>query len=76
MIPRRTQSRRLLLVPILFLLGATGGCKQGPWTLWNSYAAHFIDGQGRVVDPQGGGRTTSEGQSYACLLYTSPSPRD
>jgi endoglucanase len=68
MIPRMTQSRRLLLVPVLFLLGATGGCKQGPWTLWNSYAAHFIDGQGRVVDPQGGGRTTSEGQSYALFF--------
>ncbi len=68
MIPRMTRSRRLLLVPILFLLGATGGCKQGPWTLWNSYAAHFIDGQGRVVDPQGGGRTTSEGQSYALFF--------
>ena len=68
MIPWMTRSRRLLLVPILFLLGATGGCKQGPWTLWNSYAAHFIDGQGRVVDPQGGGRTTSEGQSYALFF--------
>jgi endo-1,4-beta-D-glucanase Y len=68
MIPRMTRSRRLLLVSVLFWLGATGGCKQGPWTLWNSYAAHFIDGQGRVVDPQGGGRTTSEGQSYALFF--------
>ena len=68
MIPCEKLRRRLLLAPILFLLGATGGCKQGPWPLWNSYAAHFIDGQGRVSDPQGGGRTTSEGQSYALFF--------
>jgi endoglucanase len=49
-------------------MGTTGGCRQGPWTFWNAYAAHFIDGQGRVVDPQGGGRTTSEGQSYALFF--------
>ena len=24
---------------------ATGGCKQGPWPLWNSYSARFIDPQ-------------------------------
>jgi endoglucanase len=58
----------MLLVPFVFLLGGTGGCKQGPWTLWNSYATRFIDAQGRVIDPQGGGRTTSEGQSYALFF--------
>ena len=68
MIPRAMRSRRVLLVIILFLVGATGGCKQGPWTLWNAYVAHFLDAQGRVVDPQGGGRTTSEGQSYALFF--------
>jgi endoglucanase len=68
MIPREMCSRLALLVPFLFLLGGTGGCRQGPWTLWNSYASRFIDGQGRVVDPQGGGRTTSEGQSYALFF--------
>ena len=68
MISREKRTRLMLLVPFLFLLGGTGGCKQGPWTLWNSYAAHFIDAQGRVIDPQGGGRTTSEGQSYAMFF--------
>ena len=68
MISREKRTRLMLLVPFLFLLGGTGGCKQGPWTLWNSYAAHFIDAQGRVIDPQGGGRTTSEGQSYAIFF--------
>ena len=68
MIPREMRSRLLLLIPILLLLGGTGGCKQGPWTLWNAYASRFIDAQGRVIDPQGGGRTTSEGQSYALFF--------
>jgi len=68
MMPRETRSRLLLLAPFLFLLGGTGGCKQGPWALWSAYASHFIDNQGRVIDPQGGGRTTSEGQSYALFF--------
>jgi endoglucanase len=53
----------------------SGGCKQGPWTLWNAYAEHFIDEQGRVVDPQGGGRTTSEGQSYALFFALADNDR-
>jgi endo-1,4-beta-D-glucanase Y len=68
MIRRDLRSRLRLLVPFLFLLGGTAGCRQGPWTLWNSYASHFLDGQGRVIDPQGGDRTTSEGQSYALFF--------
>jgi endoglucanase len=50
------------------MLTIAGGCKQDPWTLWDSYAARFIDGQGRVIDPQGDGRTTSEGQAYAMFF--------
>lgn len=38
------------------------------WPLWDAYAGRFIDGQGRVVDPQGNDRTTSEGQSYALFF--------
>ncbi len=34
---------------------------------WASYKQHFIQGDGRVIDPQAGGITTSEGQSYALL---------
>jgi endo-1,4-beta-D-glucanase Y len=68
MIPRGMRLRLRLFVPFFFLLGGTGGCKQGPWTLWNAYASRFIDPQGRVIDPQGGGRTTSEGQSYALFF--------
>jgi endo-1,4-beta-D-glucanase Y len=68
MIPREKHIRLMLLGPFLLLLGGTGGCRQGPWTLWNAYASRFIDPQGRVVDPQGGNRTTSEGQSYALFF--------
>jgi len=67
---RRTSRVRqaLLLAIFLVFLGATGGCKQAPWTFWDAYAAHFIDAQGRVIDPKGGNRTTSEGQSYALFF--------
>ena len=61
-----------------FLLTAfnlTGGCKQGPWTLWNSYSASFIDVQGRVIDPQGADRTTSEGQAYAMFFSLAANDR-
>jgi len=59
---------RFLSIMILFTLCATGGCKQGPWTLWDAYSAKYIDPQGRVIDPQGDARTTSEGQSYAMFF--------
>lgn len=36
--------------------------------LWQAYASRYISGDGRVVDPQGGDRTTSEGQSYALFF--------
>lgn len=67
-LPTPRLRKRLLLIVSLFMLGATGGCKQGPWTLWDSYSARFIDAQGRVIDPQGGSRTTSEGQGYALFF--------
>lgn len=53
---------------ILPMLTVTGGCRQGPWTLWQSYAARFIDNQGRVIDPTRGAISTSEGQSYAMFF--------
>ncbi len=38
------------------------------WPLWNSYAAHFIDTSGRVIDRNTADRTTSEGQAYAMFF--------
>jgi endoglucanase len=64
-----------LLILVFSMLTVAGGCKQDSWTLWNSYAARFIDGQGRVIDPQGGGRTTSEGQAYAMFFALADNDR-
>lgn len=60
--------KRILSILFLLTLAPMGGCKQSPWTLWDSYSARFVDAQGRVIDPQGGDRTTSEGQAYALFF--------
>ncbi len=67
--------KRLLLIVSLLMLGAPGGCKLGHWTLWDSYSARFIDAQGRVIDPQGGARSTSEGQAYALFFALADNDR-
>ena len=59
----------------LLLCAVSGGCKQGPWSLWIAYSDRFIDPQGRVIDPQGAGRTTSEGQSYALFFALADNDR-
>ncbi len=69
----RPGKRFFLIVAFLFvslwMLSLTGGCKQGPWQLWHSYSARFIDPQnGRVFDPNGDQHTTSEGQAYALFF--------
>lgn len=62
-------THRIMLVAVALVAAASNaGCKQGPWALWKAYSSRFIDQQGRVIDPQGGGRTTSEGQSYALFF--------
>lgn len=71
----RGSLKRLPLIFMLVLCAVSGGCKEGPWALWNAYAAHFIDEQGRVVDPQGGGRTVSEGQGYALFFALAANDR-
>ncbi len=67
--------KRLLLIVSLLMLGASGGCKPGHWTLWDSYSARFIDSQGRVIDPQGDSRSTSEGQAYALFFALADNDR-
>ena len=60
--------KRWLVIASLLLVTGSGGCRQGPWTLWSAYQAHFIDQQGRVIDHTAGDRTTSEGQAYALFF--------
>lgn len=66
----RPSRRRHYAVILLGFLVSAMSAYAAPlsWPLWDSYAGRFIDGQGRVVDPQGNDRTTSEGQSYALFF--------
>ncbi|MHB1618636.1 MAG: cellulose synthase complex periplasmic endoglucanase BcsZ [Sulfuricella sp.] len=67
--PRRYSA--LLLVMLLWgtALTACAASAFPPWaTLWSSYQQHFIDGQGRVIDPQDDGASTSESQAYALFF--------
>jgi endoglucanase len=38
------------------------------WQLWKNYATVFMDNQVRVIDHDGGDRTTSEAQAYAMFF--------
>lgn len=67
-IMRGKAMHRWLMGGLLFMLCASGGCKESQWPLWQSYQARFIDAQGRVYDPNGDQRTTSEGESYALFF--------
>jgi endo-1,4-beta-D-glucanase Y len=60
--------KRQTLIALLLILSTTAGCKQGSWTLWDSYSARFIDAQGRVIDRSAANQTTSEGQAYAMFF--------
>ncbi len=42
-------------------------CATRPWPLWQAYVENFVAEDGRVLDPTGGGRSTSEGQAYAAF---------
>jgi endoglucanase len=41
---------------------------QSNWPLWTHYVKHFIQQDGRVIDPDRENLTTSEGQSYAMFF--------
>jgi endoglucanase len=73
--PKIKTSHRIRAVRSFLLLGVLlGPCigrscnAQQPWPLWESYKAHFVDQQGRVVDHTAQDRTTSEGQAYAMFF--------
>lgn len=42
--------------------------KVSTWPLWQSYVVYFVDADGRVIDHDAGGRTTSEGQAYGLFF--------
>jgi endoglucanase len=73
----RTKSRLLSLFATLGLtigLGSGRAPAQAPAAgsaharLWQAYRARFLSPDGRIIDPQGNDRTTSEGQSYALFF--------
>jgi endoglucanase len=43
-------------------------CAATAWPLWEAYAAHFINADGRVVDHTDKARTVSEGQGYGLFF--------
>ena len=47
--------------------GELSGSANG-WPMWHAYAQRFISPAGRVMDPDRGFMTTSEGQSYAMFF--------
>lgn len=51
-----------LMIPGSVLAGVSG------WPAWNSFGQHFIQSDGRVVEHEANGRTTSEGQAYAMFF--------
>jgi endo-1,4-beta-D-glucanase Y len=63
--------RTIIAIMLLAALPAgavrAGGRGDVSWPLWNAYAAVFVR-DGRVVDPQTGDRTTSEGQAYGMFF--------
>ena len=63
------------LIVSLSMLCLSGGCRRSEWVFWDAYAAHFIDGQGRVIDHTAGDRSTSEGQAYALFFALADNDR-
>jgi endoglucanase len=55
---------------LLGLLAASAQwvCAATDWPLWKSYTRTFMDDQVRVIDHDGGDRTTSEAQAYAMFF--------
>ena len=59
-----------IITGLLFMVSSSVAEPAVPtWTqLWQSFQNHFMDQQGRVIDPNKGGVSTSEGQSYALFF--------
>jgi len=72
MILGRKMSRSLACISMSLMVMTCTGCsaaQPSPWQVfWQNYTAHFISPQGRVIDYEEGGVTTSEAQSYALFF--------
>lgn len=64
-----------LLALCVALCAMTGGCRGSQWPLWKAYQGRFIDAQGRVFDPVGDQRSTSEGEAYALFFSLAANDR-
>jgi endo-1,4-beta-D-glucanase Y len=64
----RSASRLLIVLAVAVLYLSQEGHAQQPWPLWESYAGHIIDQQGRVIDHTAQDHTTSEGQAYGMFF--------
>ena len=71
----RSLARSFMVIFLCSIFCATGGCKEGAWSLWNAYQARYIDVQGRVFDPVGDQHSTSEGQAYAMFFALADNDR-
>ncbi len=57
----------VVLVSMILTIG-TALAAPADWPLWGKYWARFATPEGRIVDPEEQGRTTSEAQAYGMLF--------
>jgi endoglucanase len=53
---------------LLVLVVGMSSASAQDWSLWKSYVAGFADNQVRIIDHDGGERTTSEAQAYGMFF--------
>ncbi len=76
MIPGGQMLRSPMFISMCFMVLTCAACSAdaplsvaSPWPIfWRHYTARFISSQGRVIDYESGGDTTSEAQSYALFF--------
>lgn len=58
----------VLLFSLILLLSVSVPVQARPWPFFDRYARTFLQDDGRVIDRDAGGRTTSEGEAYALFF--------
>jgi endo-1,4-beta-D-glucanase Y len=64
----RSLTPLVLLFSLILLLSVTVPVQARPWPFFDRYARTFLQDDGRVIDRDAGGRTTSEGEAYALFF--------